>query len=156
MADCRREVYHQWGKTYLHLTFLLMAVLHWSESIVRATMWVTILDTGLEYNPPMARTPPMIASESPLGRSAQQTTRPEKNNRGSGLYCRGFASLPLAIEAFTQSGFTTDFKPPLASSYSGKSVVLDMMCVIFCKGTRSTVADFVTSSAPLSASDLAS
>lgn len=133
-----------------------MAVLHLSESIVRATMWVTIFDTELEYSPPMARTPPMIASESPLGRSTQQTTRPEKNSLGSGLYCRGFASLPLAIEAFTQSGLTTDFSASLAAPYSGKSVVVEMMCVMSCKGIGSAIAVLVISSAPLSSSNLAS
>ena len=133
-----------------------MAVLHFSESMVRATMWVTIFDTGLEYNPPMARTPPMMASASPLGRSAQQTTRPEKKSLGSGLYCRGFASLPLAIEAVIQSGLTTDFRASLAASYSGKSVVVEMMCVISCKGSGLVVAVFVISSAPFSSSSRAS
>ena len=98
----------------------------------------------------------MMASESPVGRSAQQTTRPEKNSRGSGLYCRGFASLPLVIEAPTQSGFTTDFKASLAASYSGKSVVVDMMCVMSCKGIRLAVAAPVISSAPFSFNNWAS
>ena len=133
-----------------------MAVTHLSESIVRATMWVTIFDTGLEYNPPMARTPPMIASESPLGRSAQHTTRPEKNSLGSGLYCRGFASLPLAIEALTQSGLTTDFRASLAASYSGKSVVVEMMCVRSCKGIGFAIALLVILCAPFSSSNSAS
>lgn len=119
-------------------------------------MWVTIFDTGLEYRPPIARTPPMIASESPVGRSAQQTTRPEKNSLGSGLYCRGFASLPFAIEAVTHSGLTTDFRASLAASYSGKSVVVEMMCVRSCKGIGCAMAVLVISSAPLSSSNLAS
>ena len=133
-----------------------MAVLHLSDSTVKATMWVTIFDTGLEYSPPMARTPPIIASESPLGRSAQQTTRPEKNSLGSGLYCRGFASLPFAIDALTQSGLTTDFRASLAASYSGKSVVVEIMCVISCKGIGFVIAALLISSAPFLTSDLAS
>ena len=98
----------------------------------------------------------MIASESPVGRSAQQTTRPEKNSLGSGLYCRGFASLPLAIEAFTQSGLTTDFRASLAASYSGKSVVVEIMWVMSCNGFGFATVVLFISSAPFSSSDLAS
>lgn len=133
-----------------------MATLHLSESIVKATMWVTIFDTGLECNPPMAITPPMMASESPLGRSAQQTTKPEKNSLGSGLCCRGFASLPLAIEALTQSGLTTDFRVAFAASYSGKSAVVEIICVMSCKGIGPVTAVLFVSSAPFSFKHLAS
>lgn len=107
---------YQCGRTILHLRSLLRAVWHLSESMVRATICVTIFDTELEYRPPMARTPPMMASESPLGKSAQQTIKPEKKSLGSGLYCRGFARRPLVMEASTQSGFTTDFRASLAVS----------------------------------------
>ena len=107
---------YQCGKTILHLRSLLSAVWHLSESMLRATICVTIFDTELEYRPPMAKTPPMMASASPLGKSAQQTIKPEKNSLGSGLYCRGFARRPLVMEASTQSGFTTDFRASLAAS----------------------------------------
>lgn len=79
-------------------------------------MCVIIFVTALEYKPPIARTPPIIASLSPLGRSAQHTTRPEKKYLGSGLYWRGFASRPFATDAFTQSGLTTAFRALMASS----------------------------------------
>ena len=113
-------------------------------------MCVTIFVMELECRPPAARTPPMIASESPRGKSTQQTIKPEKKSLGSGLYCRGFASRPFAIEDVTQSGFTTAFKASDAPSKSGKSIVEVTMCVtsansIFCEAP---VEDRETSLAP--------
>lgn len=67
------------------------------------------LTLGL-YKPPLASTPPMIASLSPSGMSPQVTTTLFKNSRGSGLYWRGFASFRFRIEVWTQAGLTTGIK----------------------------------------------
>ncbi len=58
----------------------------------------------------------MMASASPAGISAQQTTRPEKNSRGSGLYCRGLARRPFVTDASIQSGLTTGMRASLTLS----------------------------------------
>ena len=143
---------YQCGKTILHSRFLARAAWHLSDSVVKATMCVTCLVMALEYKPPIARTPPMMASESPTGKSAQHTIRPEKNIRGSGLYCREFASLALVIDAVTHSGFTIALSDSVAASYSGKSIVFVIMCVTEFRGIMSWLSDGlgVAASAPLS------
>ena len=124
--------------------------------MVNATMWVTDLVTELEYRPPVARTPPIMASLSPSGMSAQHSTRPEKYKRGSGLYDRGLASRPLATEAVTHSGLTTDFKASVAASYSTKSGVAEMICVISLRDILPLGPGRLCSCAPLSISSLVS
>jgi hypothetical protein len=103
----QRSHFYQWGRTIFMLSFLIMTLLQTSESMVNATMCVTILETFAECSPPMARTPPMIASLSPSGKSAQQITTSDMNNRGSELYWRGLASFDFAREASTHCGLIT-------------------------------------------------
>ena len=120
---------YQCGRTNLHFKFLVSATWHLSVSVVSVTMCVTSLETALECNPPIARTPPMIASLSPLGRSEQHTTTPEKKSLGSGLCCRGFASFLFESETSTQSGLTTGISLLDTASYSSKSIEFEITCV---------------------------
>ena len=71
----------------------------------------------------------MMASLSPSGISAQDIVMFEKKNRGSGLYGRGFASLPRDVHASTHDGLTTGTSESMAIWYSGKSEVGEMRCV---------------------------
>lgn len=102
---------------------------HLSDSIVRATRCVTWPVILYENSPPIASTPPMIASESPSGMSAQQTTTSDINNRGSGLYDRGLANLSFPSDPSIHVGFTTGMKASHAVSYSWKSKVADIIWV---------------------------
>ncbi len=104
----------------------------------------------------MERVPPIIASESPLGRSAQETAKPEKYIRGSGLYCLGFESRALLMEASTQSGLTTDLRASFAASYSGKSIVVEIICVVSSIGILVPEGPRATSCPPFSLRSFAS
>ena len=53
---------YQCGKTILMFNLRMATCLQISESMVKATMWVTMLDTLGECRPPIASTPPTMAS----------------------------------------------------------------------------------------------
>ena len=120
---------YQWGKINLHISFFAIAVWHFSGSTFSATRCVTSFEIEGEYKPPIASTPPIIASLSPSGRSAQLTTRPENIKRGSGLYDRVFASFRFANEPAIHSGFTTGISASDAVSNSSNSIVVEMIWV---------------------------
>lgn len=103
-----------------------------------------------EYKPPIAITPPIIASLSPSGISPHVTTTSLKNIFGSGLNWRGFASLPFAIEVCSHWGLTTGIKASHADWYAGKSAVNEMMCVNCSTGGKGAGSSCMTASPPCS------
>lgn len=98
-------------------------------------MCVVNLLTATESMPPMAVTAPMIVSLSVVGMSAAVTTTSEKIMRGSGVYGRSCACLPLASEAEIHFVRTTGTSKAFVSVYSGKSIVFEIMCVICARGS---------------------
>lgn len=97
-------------------------------------MCVVNLLTATESMPPIAVTAPIIVSLSVSGISAAVTTTSEKIIRGSGVYGRSCACLPLAREAEIHFVRTTGMSSAFVSVYSGKSIVLATMCEIWASG----------------------
>jgi len=122
-----RQSSNQCGNTGLHLRLLSGIARQVGLFMLRATTWVTNLVNDEEYKPPIARTPPRIASLSPAGiSSAHKTTTSVRKSDGSGLNCRGFAALFLSMDVVTQAGLTTWMNPSTASWYAGKSEVVEI------------------------------
>lgn len=123
------EVTDQCGSTILHFRPFSIACTHFGWSTDKAQTCVVNLVRVLDSVPPMASTAPTIASWSPGGMSPQDTTTFENMKFGSGVKGRTGDSLLLINEACIQSARTTLIICSRASVYSGKSLVLDMICV---------------------------
>lgn len=125
---------YQCGKTILHLSFFSSAIWHLGWSMDRAQRCVTSLVIFSESIPPMAMVAPIIDSLSVGGMSAQERTTSLKNILGSGEKGRSWACLLRVSDADIQVDLTTGIIMALASVYSGKSIVLETICVTLVRG----------------------